>query len=141
QVGVATSRIISRRLQQVRQLSSASHRAIHVAIVPASPQVPLAAFTKRLVDALATYGTTSHLSSARIDSALGVPGIAHLPADHPSTMKLMGWLDEQETRCHFVCYEVDSWPSPWSRRCIQQADQVLIVGQVGADPQPGIVET
>lgn len=39
----------------------------------------------------------------------------------------------------FVCYEVDFWPSPWSKRCFQQADQGLLVEDAAA-PQPGILE-
>jgi lysophospholipid hydrolase len=140
QVGTYTSQIISRRLQQARHPSPASRGTTHVAVVPASPQVPLTAFTRRLAAALASFGATAHLSSVGVDSALGVPGIAHTPDDHPNIIKLMTWLDEQETRHRFVCYEVDPWPSPWSKRCFQQADQVLLVGEAAADPQPGVLE-
>jgi predicted acylesterase/phospholipase RssA/CRP-like cAMP-binding protein len=141
QVGTYTSRMLSRRVQQSRHTSPGRCGTTHIAIVPANPQVPLAAFTRRLATALAAFGTTTHLDSAQVDRAMGMIGVAHTLDEHPNMIPLMTWLDAQEAHSRFVCYEADSWVSPWSRRCIQQADHVLIVGQAAADPQPGVLET
>jgi len=51
-----------------------------------------------------------------------------------------GWLSEQESDYRYVVYEADSGLSHWTRRCIRQADRVLLVAQANADPAPGEIE-
>ncbi len=49
-------------------------------------------------------------------------------------------MDEQEINHRFVILEADASASPWSVRCLRQADRVLIVGRAGDDPVPGAAE-
>jgi NTE family protein/lysophospholipid hydrolase len=109
------------------------------AVVPAG-DVPLADFTRRAADALAALGPTICLSSADCDRALDQPGVAQSDDDHPANAALIGWLSEQEARYRYIIYQADREWSPWTRRCLRQADRVLILGQAGADPAPGPID-
>ncbi len=46
------------------------------------------------------------------------------------------WLNKQELRYHYVLYFADTELTPFSRKTIRQADQVLLVGDHEAPP-PG----
>jgi CRP-like cAMP-binding protein/predicted acylesterase/phospholipase RssA len=131
---------IIKRLQKTHSSSQIANSVMNIAIVAASPEVPLTDFTNRLVEALSASGKTLHLNSKHLDSLLGVPGIAQTPEDAPNNIRLAAWLDEQETQYRIVMYETDMFPSPWTKRCIQQADRILIVAQADANPTPGKIE-
>lgn len=110
------------------------------AVIPISDNVPLRDFAGRLVDALGALGSTLHLNSVRLDSAVGREGIAQLPADHPASVTLVSWLSEQETKYQYIVYEAETSWSEWTSRCLRQADHILLVGSADADPEPGAIE-
>jgi predicted acylesterase/phospholipase RssA/CRP-like cAMP-binding protein len=113
--------------------------AVSIAVFPAgTPRggVPLTAFAERLSLALATGGTTLHLSSARLEGLIGKPGVAQVDAGNPSEPMLAAWLQEQEQGYSYVIYEADDTWSPWTERCLQMADRVLLVGQGASAPVP-----
>lgn len=119
-----------------------AHLSLSVALIPAHPDVVLTEFAQRLVKAFAKLGPTLHLNSQVIDQVLGKQGIAQNDIDawNELDIQLVGFLSEQETEYAYVIYEADATPTPWTRRCLRQADQVLIVGHSNSDPTPGAVE-
>ncbi len=115
---------------------------ITVAVIPASPDVLLTQFTERLVTGLTAIAPTMHLSSARVDAYLGEAGIAQddMTAWDARDVKLVGWLSDQETKYRHIVYEADPTATPWTQRCLRQADQILIVAHSTGDPVPGALE-
>ncbi|HVY04627.1 MAG TPA: cyclic nucleotide-binding and patatin-like phospholipase domain-containing protein [Burkholderiales bacterium] len=111
-----------------------------VAILATDSQNSTAALAERLVRALATIGPTLHLSAARVDSLLRRPDIAAAEDDEAAGVRLTAWLDEQESHHRFLVYETDGAPSRWTRRCLRQADEILLVANAGADCAPGEIE-
>lgn len=111
-----------------------------VAVVPIGRWAPPAGFAEQLAAALATAGPTLHLSSARLDALLARPGAAQTPADAPASFSLVRWLNEQEAGHSYVVYEADPAASHWTRRCLRQADRILLVAEAGDEPTPGAVE-
>jgi predicted acylesterase/phospholipase RssA len=61
-------------------------------------------------------------------------------ADDLGDVALKGWLSEQEATYRYIVYEADYAWTPWTRRCVGQADRALIVARAGANPAPGPVE-
>ena len=53
---------------------------------------------------------------------------------------ITAWLNAQEERREFVIYVGDNTLSEWSRKAIRQADVVILVAGIGADPTPGPTE-
>ncbi|HSH80062.1 MAG TPA: cyclic nucleotide-binding and patatin-like phospholipase domain-containing protein [Herpetosiphonaceae bacterium] len=111
------------------------------AAIPTSQDVPLRAFAQRLVDELVLSGPALYLNSERIDSLVGKEGIAQMPEDHPANITLAAWLSRQETVYRYIVYEADPVWSEWTRRCVRQADRILLVGCAELDPAPGAIET
>ena len=71
---------------------------------------------------------------------LNQPGIANAGRDHMGGMRLTAWLDEQGSHFRFVVCEADATASGWTLRCLRQADEILLVAQADADPDPSADE-
>lgn len=145
-------RLVTRRPQMLRQVARlvidraggararTPGRVTNVAIVGISPRVPLDAFTTRLVAALATHGRTLHLTAAEVEQRMGEAGISGAWDVGDETARLLAWLEARETDHRFVLYQADAGATAWTRRCLRQADRVLLVGHAGDDPTPGAAE-
>lgn len=53
--------------------------------------------------------------------------------------RLSSWLGQQEDLHRIVLYQSDGRLSPWTQRCIRQADCIIIVGLGEQDPAVGQV--
>ncbi|HEX2206836.1 MAG TPA: patatin-like phospholipase family protein [Longimicrobium sp.] len=115
-------------------------RVTNVAVVAASPGAPVAAFCDRLAKALAEHGPTLHLTSAETDRRMAEAGIAQAWGDGADTARLLAWLEAREVDQRFVLYQADEGASAWTRRCMRQADRVLLLARADEDPGPGPVE-
>jgi CRP-like cAMP-binding protein len=133
------ARSIVQRVRGLERGAPAGAAASVFAILPAG-DVPLATFAHDLAEALAAFGPTLHLSSAQCEQLFGEPGIAQIDDDHPRNSALVGWLSEQETHYRQIVYLADHTWTPWTRRCLRQADRLLLVGQAAADPAPTRLE-
>lgn len=98
-----------------------------VALVPASPRVPLDGFAARLVETLRIYGPVQHLSSASLPESR---------AGH----SLAAWLAAQEDSHDVVVYQADTSATPWTRLCMRQADCILVVALGDESPKPSPIE-
>jgi NTE family protein/lysophospholipid hydrolase len=141
QVMLRLSRAMAQRLRlRITDQQRARGTMITIGLLPAGSGAPLAPLARQLAEALAAYGPTLHLNSALIERRLGT-GTAQTPPDHSDrARRLLTWLSEQESRYRYVLYEADAVPSPWTDRCIRQADRLLIVADARARPEPGAVE-
>ncbi|XP_015840327.1 neuropathy target esterase sws isoform X2 [Tribolium castaneum] len=106
-----------------------------VAIVAASDDVPLTAFTYELYHCLCAIGPTLRLTSDIIRKILG-PTIM----DPNNEYRLTSWLAQQEDQHKISLYQCDLTVSAWTQRCIRQADCILIVGLGENHPSIGKVE-
>lgn len=53
--------------------------------------------------------------------------------------RLSGWLAQQEDAHRIVLYQTDTSLTPWTVRCLRQADCILIVGLGDQEPTVGQV--
>lgn len=144
--------LVARRPQLIRQVTrmvidrvangrtSAPGQVINVAVVPVSPGAPLDAFCARFSAALGTHGRTLHLTAAGVDARMAEAGIAQAWDGASETERLLAWLEARETDHRFVVYQAEETATPWTRRCMRQADRVVFVARAGDDPAPGAME-
>jgi len=132
---------IIKRMQEITSPSQMGNKALNIALVPASPDVPLADFANRLAKALSAFGITLHLTSQQIDREWGIQGMAQVLEADPNNLRLASWLDEQETKYMNIIFETDMSVTPWTRRCLQHADRILIVAHSNSLPKLGKIET
>jgi CRP-like cAMP-binding protein len=123
------SRKLAERLRETTSGRAWQPRAVSTfAVVPVHPDAPIGDFCERLTKALSTFGPALRLTSGSVDAGL-------------KDIQLAEWLNRQEMEHSYLVYEADSTPSPWTERCIRQADRILLVAGGGSDPAPGEMET
>jgi predicted acylesterase/phospholipase RssA len=100
-----------------------------IGVLPAGTAAPLKQFSALLADALSDAGSILLLDSQRFDQHLG-EGAARDDIDvwDETDSGIAAWLTEQEAVHRFVLYEADRENSAWTRRCIRQADCIILVG-------------
>ncbi|KAM3867690.1 patatin-like phospholipase domain-containing protein 7 [Diretmus argenteus] len=106
-----------------------------VTILPVSEEVPLTAFTLELQHALTGIGPTLLLTSDTIKQRLGSAAL-----DSVHEYRLSSWLGQQEDIHRIVLYQSDPSLTPWTQRCIRQADCIIIVGLGEQEPTVGELE-
>lgn len=155
-VGLANDefeRLVARRPQTLRQVTRllverlaggrtepAGGRVTNVAVLAASPGAPVDAFCARLESALAAFGPTLRLTAEEVDRRMAEAGIGQA-WDGPESARLLAWLEAREVDHRFVLYQADAGATAWTRRCMRQADRVLLVARSDEDPGPGPLET
>ena len=111
-----------------------------LALVPLDGAVPVGELGERLQQALARLGPAERVFAARADAAHGRPGFAQTPEHDPAGVGLVAWLGELEARQRYLVYEAEPEASPWTRRCVRQADRVVLVARAGTSPAARAVE-
>ena len=53
--------------------------------------------------------------------------VALLPGSRQADLQLMHWLNAQEDAYPLIIYECDYTATNWTRRCLCQADAILVV--------------
>ncbi|MGZ4825645.1 MAG: cyclic nucleotide-binding and patatin-like phospholipase domain-containing protein, partial [Terriglobales bacterium] len=132
--------LVVRLREQTAGLERRPHALSTVAVIPASADVALSEFSDRLVRTLTAYGTATHLSSRGVDAALGTQAISQVKDGAQHDLRLVEWLSNQETTHNYVVYEGDPTLTAWTRRCVRQADHVLIVAHAAAQSASGPIE-
>jgi lysophospholipid hydrolase len=88
-----------------------------VAILPATSNVPIVAFSKKLHSTLENIGApTSYLNQHSIVNHVGKQAFSRM-----GNLKAAGWLSELEQKYRIVLYVVDSpVGSQWTQTCLRQ---------------------
>ncbi len=88
-------------------------------------------FAAELSSLLRRKGTTFVVSSEEVDNQFNQPNFAQVDKYNPAAYRqLTQWLDDQESQHEFMLYVTDSFRgelSEWTRRCLRQADEVLLL--------------
>jgi len=106
-----------------------------VAVVAVNEDIPLTNFTMELQHALNAIGPTLRLTSEIIQTRLGASAL-----DSMNEYRLSSWLGQQEDIHRMVLYQCDYRMTPWTQRCMRQADCILIVAKFDAGPTVGKIE-
>ena len=139
-ISLTIMRILVDRLRH-RDRTSRRKSAVNIAVVPAGPEVPLAEFCRRLRAALAGADRTALLDGGTFEAEFAAAAdLAKAADDDPLHLGLAAWLEELEANHDFVLYQTDPEATPWTQRCIRQADHVLLIGRAGDDPAASRIE-
>jgi predicted acylesterase/phospholipase RssA/CRP-like cAMP-binding protein len=134
QVMTRLTQVVVERLRRTTSgtAPALARRARTIALVPLSAAVPLQDLASQLAAILAEAGSTLHLDRERTTASFGQLNPTELPESHPANMALRGWLSEREAEHRFLLYAAEPQPTPWTLRCLRQADLVVLVAMAGA---------
>ncbi|MEO8202025.1 MAG: cyclic nucleotide-binding domain-containing protein, partial [Gemmatimonadota bacterium] len=97
-----------------------------ITIVGMGAGVPLFHFSENLATALTALGQTLHLNAQILEQKLG-PGMSAIEESDEAYPGVTRWLNDQESEYRFVLYQADETLTPWTLRCLSQADRILHV--------------
>lgn len=100
--------------------TSGAHGLATIAVIGASENVPLHAFTARLVACLSKLGQTLHLNNQIVVSHFATNSVTRL-----DKIRLTSWLGRLEEENDVVVYEAENSASSWTKRCIRQVSVII----------------
>ncbi len=140
-----TRQIVQRAISRDKPVAVREH-SMAIALLPLHAGQELDDFADQFAAALTSLGSTLLLNSRRFEDLFGKAGVSATPLDHPLSMVINVWLDEREREHKYTLYQADPILDgsgrlpPWTRRCIEDADLIMLVGEAGADSSPGEIE-
>jgi NTE family protein len=99
-----------------------------VAVVPAGGSGPSRRFVDLLREVFGSGTRTVFLTEMEIASR-----VTGAPLDDPATS---GWLNSLEFESEFIFYLADQTLTDWTKKCVRQADAVLLVAAARSSTEP-----
>lgn len=116
------------RLEKANTSKRASARISAMALISLSQDVPLAAFSRRLISAMKAAGAvTCHLTGEIVDHLMNIKEISQSSNHDPHHIQLVNWMNDMESHHDYMLYEADYGLTNWTRRCFRQSDQIVWV--------------
>ena len=134
------ARLLSIRLRGVMHETPPEYLGTNILLIPANDGASVQEFARRLSETLTQHGACALVTSAGTQALLNTMGIAQAVEDSSDDLRLRAWLNERETHYRYMIYVADSTLTNWTRRCIQQADEVISIGVSNAAPDVTEVE-
>ena len=128
------------RLRQAQGTTRREAATLVVSLVGTSGDAPLPEVADRLAAELSTSGRVLHVTAALIDRQLDAPGAANAPAGHVLNERVSAWLTAQQAAYAAILLEADHGDTQWTRTCVHQSDQVLIVARAAENASPGRID-
>ncbi|BHF73225.1 hypothetical protein SprV_0401630300 [Sparganum proliferum] len=125
-------------IDSVRITGGAMANLRAIAIIPSSPKINAEAFCLELQHAISVFGSSVRLTSEIINRRVGSNALEPV-----NEYRLSSWLNHQEDLHRMIFYVGDSQQgiTPWTRRCLHQADCVMVLALAADDPtRPSVIE-
>jgi NTE family protein len=134
----ALSRLMVVRVRERGRARVQGATEVHgtLAIIPASPHLPVMTLAEGLVRRLSGWPDARLITAAHVDATLG-PGSSQTSlSDGAGSTRLAAWMNELESRHRYLVYAADSDRDAWALRCLHNADRVLVLIEANARPRP-----
>jgi predicted acylesterase/phospholipase RssA len=112
---------------------------VNIVVLPAGRDAPVREFAEALREFMDGHVPTALVSSASVERAVG----AAITDGYPSSdlgVALHEYLGALEKGHDHVVYLADEAATPWTDKCVREADLILLVGRAGTDPTRNVLE-
>jgi NTE family protein len=135
---IATSmiRLVIDRFRMQEQGRHVNSRPVTIAVVKASPSVDLPGFVRRLAAARRQHGGRCEVLQ-RSDFASGPAQELEFLVPHGTAATL---IHQRAASCDALFLVAQDEFSAWTERCIEAADEILLVGSAVDESQPSAIE-
>lgn len=126
---VEMTRVIIQRLRQNQRAQRLANQrqARSFAVIPATADADAVAVARQLTAALSLHCAPALIDAASVDAALEL-GAAQTRIDSgAANRRLVEYLNRIELEHEYQIYLAGAEPDPWARRCMRQADRILVV--------------
>lgn len=132
-----TNVLVQRLKRANRKETTAQHR-LSIAVIPLHEGVEADSLAAPLASALGAGGSVLHLDRTGFEERVGP--LVHSADPRLRDLRLLPWFEEQEALHDYVMYEADSTFTPWTRRCVSQADRIVFVADADRAPDVTALE-
>lgn len=139
-MGHLTRIIVERQQRTLKQTFANNSQSLTITILPVSPTLNATQFARQLATAILPYGTALALDAGLFDAHTQHAGAAQTPRHSPKNLAVSALLDELEANREYLLYVADPEPTEWSRRCLGQADRVILLADPTHSHDIGAVE-
>ncbi len=129
-------RLVARQEDARHEYDRARMDNAAIAVVPTAPEVAATPLVAALADVLARTGSARVVAAADVDAAVGLEGAAQAHRGEAAELRVERFLDELEAETDLLLLVADPERTAWSERCIDRADQVLLVADAAGDAEP-----
>ncbi len=133
-------RLVARQEDTRREYARARMGKGAIAVVPVAPEVETGPLLNALAAELSRTGSVRTVSASDVDAGVGLDDAAQASRGEAAELRVERWLDELEAETDLLLLLADPTRTPWSERCIDRADQVLLVAEASGDPEPSSSE-
>lgn len=134
-VSMNVTRLIISRLRNSQALHKSLKKPINICLLPLHLGFPLDDFAGELHQLLMAKGTTYLASSEVVNQVHQRDRFAQAnKMQSKDYLQLSQWLDEQESKHEYLLYVADTTISEWTRRCIRQADEIILLADATKTP-------
>ncbi|RLZ07981.1 cyclic nucleotide-binding protein [Acinetobacter sp. 2JN-4] len=138
---LALTRLIIARTQPELQHTHAMSHNRTLSVVPVASQIPAIHLAEQLTEHLQRWPHVRLVTAAHVDALFGF-GFSQTALDYGADdLKLRQWLANLEEKHCYVLYAAHTHDDEWSKRCLHQADRILILAEANHPPvQTQLVE-
>ncbi|CAM2069478.1 Cyclic nucleotide-binding domain-containing protein [Sulfidibacter corallicola] len=112
------------------------YHVTNIALFPISRGVDVGPLAERLAMAARPFGPSKHLEAASIEGYLGA-GMSAIGRGEAGDSNLLEYFHRLEANHTTIVYACDSNVTPWTLRCLRQADRLVLVASPEDDPAVG----
>lgn len=103
------------------------------ALVPAHDGIDIRGIGGAFSRTLAGFDSLMRLDPSRVDQALG-EGAAATDFEAEGNARVAGWLNRLEDAYRYLVYQATGELDAWTRRCVRQADRIVVIAHRDRDP-------
>jgi predicted acylesterase/phospholipase RssA/CRP-like cAMP-binding protein len=131
--------IVNRQIANTREeIGSTADR--NFVVIPLDSRMPLRRFVHQLKSSMREIDSSLSIDSRSFDTLYGRTGASQTGFDDVFNPAIAEWLDDKENRFDSLMYVADKEWTPWTRRCVNRADRILLVANASPDNDTGIRE-
>ncbi|MFT5893638.1 MAG: putative acylesterase/phospholipase RssA/CRP-like cAMP-binding protein [bacterium] len=129
--------VVNRHVANIREeVGNAADR--NFVVIPLDVRLPLRRFVHQLKSSMRELGSSLSIDSRSFDTLYGRTGASQTGFDDVFNPAIAEWLDDKENRFESLMYVADKEWTPWTRRCVNRADRILLVANASPDNDTGI---
>lgn len=126
--------LLTKRLGGLVRAEPHKQLGSNIVLIPVGGSTPIDRFGERFSKCLTQRTSGFLVSSALADQYLDTHKIAQAAEGSPGDLRVRAWLNDRESRSKYVVYLADPGLTNWTRRCIQQADEIVFLGTSPGTP-------
>jgi len=124
--------IVQRHVEKTKRVHAHSNDQ-SIAIVPLDRRLPLKRVLIQLQREMRKVGDPLLIDAKSFDAAYGKKGAAQTDFADVFNSSIAEWLDDKENSCQEILYLTDPSWSPWTKRCINRADRIVLLADASKD--------